>query len=62
MVGNLLQHLLDLLVQVLERATIVKPEVGVLDAIFEVLLVWVVIVHLTLLVGDEGLVGDMVGL
>ena len=62
MVGNLLQHLFDLTVQILEGTAIVEAEVRLADADAEVLLVGVGVVHLALLVGDEGLVGDVVGL
>ncbi len=62
LVSDLLQHFLYLAVEILDSAAIVEAEVGLADANAEVLLVGVGIVHLALLVGDEGLVGDMVGL
>ena len=61
-VHNLAEHLLHLRVELLDGATVVETVVGMLDAVFEVLLVGVAVVHLALLVGDEGLERDMVGL
>ena len=61
-VEDLRQHLLDLLVQIVDGAAVVEAEVGIVDAVFQVLLVGVSVVHLALLVGDEGVEVDMVGL
>ena len=56
------QHLLYLLAQLLTGAVVVKTEVGMVNAVAEVLFVGVGVVHLSLLVGEEGVVVDMVGL
>ena len=58
----LAQHLLYLLVEQLDGAVVVETEVGPLNAPTEVLLVGVGVVHLTLFVGEEGFVADVVGL
>ena len=56
------QDLFHLGVEGFDGAIVVETVVGLVDAVAEVLLVGVVVVHLALLVGDEGLVVDMVGL
>ena len=61
-VGDFLQHGFDLSVEVVDGAAVVEAVVGVLDAVAEVLLVGVVVVHLALFVGDEGVVVYVVGL
>ena len=53
---NLLQHLFHPLVKFLYAAVVLKHIVGLMDALAEVLFVRVGVVHLTLLVGDKGLV------
>ena len=48
-------------VEVVDGAPVVEAEVGLADADAEILLVGVAVVHLALLVGEEGLEVDMVG-
>ena len=62
MVEDFRKNILNLLVELLDCAAVVEAEVGLADADAEVLLVGVVACHLALLVGDESVVVDMVGL
>ena len=50
------------MIEVVDGAVVVEAVVGLLDTVFEVLLVRVGVVHLALLVGEEGVVVDVVGL
>ena len=61
-VHDFAEDLLYLLIEVVDGAVVVEAVVGLLDTVFEVLLVRVGVVHLALLVGEEGVVVDVVGL
>ncbi len=55
------ENFFHLSVEVVDRAVVVETVVGILDAVAEVLFVGVGVFHFALLVGEEGVVVDVVG-